>query len=563
MMTPADQYARDVLSGKILTCELTKKAVQRYVADLDRQGTKKFPFHFDQSAAQRFIDFAQLCHHWKGQWANTPIILEPWQHFIYWNLYGWKRKDGTRRFRRSYLDMARKNAKTTMKSIRALYHITLDNEVGAQVYVGATKEEQATILVNDAGRIVEATPYFRGQFNLFKYKESIKRVVYPSTNSFIAPLGRDSNTQDGFDPSMGIMDEYHAHPTDGVLNVIESGMGARKQPSLDIITTAGFNKQFPCYSVTRKNAISVLNGDITDEDLFAMIFTLDDEEEWDDVSKLSKANPNWNVSVNGEYIESRLNDAKNKGGDKEVDFKTKNGNIWTDAAKTWIPSDLWKSLKADISPDFLRGRKCYGGLDLASTKDTSALILLFPLDDGKFYLKTHFFVPLDTARQRSKEDKVPYETWIRDGYMIGTEGNVTDYRYIETTYNDLNDLFKIVSTAYDRHNSSQLVINLREAEYQMTPMSQWTTVMSAPTKEFERLIFDKKLLHDGNPVMAWQMGNVALKMDSNENYKPDKKKSQDKIDGPVAGVMAVGEWMTFKDGKTIEIPDDGLDYIEL
>jgi len=562
-MHPAEQYASDVLNGKIIACDYVKKACMRYVRDMDRQGTKEFPFYFDRSAAQLFIDFAQICNHHKGELARTPIILEPWQQFIYWNLYGWKCADGTKRFRRSYIDMARKNAKTTMEALRALFHIALEGEQGAQVWVGATKEAQARILVNDAGKIAKSTPHLAKRFSYFTFKEDITRVVYPPTGSFIAPLGRDSKTQDGFDPSMGIMDEYHAHPNDSVVDIIESGMGARKQPTLNYITTAGYYKTYPCYATTRKNAISVLNQEIEDEYLFAIIFTLDDEEEWKDPAKWIKSNPNYGKSVNPDVLNIRFIDAMNKGGSKEVDFKTKNLNIWTDSAVTWIPADLWKSLKADITDDFLKGRECYAGLDLASTRDTTSLALLFPLEDGKIYVKNLFFIPKDTAQQRSKEDKIPYDQWIKDGWIIGTEGNVTDYNYIKHQYRIINEQYLIKSTGYDRYNATQLVIDLQDEGFILNPVSQAMTVISTPTKEFERLVYEGRLFHDGSPVMAWQIGNCVIKMDSSGNIKIDKEKSAFKVDGPYAAIDALAEWMTFRDDKVIEIPDDGLDFIDL
>ena len=538
-MHPAERYIKNVKSGKIIVCDYVKLAVKRHLSDL--KNVKKTGFYFDKKEAQRWIDFAHACYHHQGEFAGKRIQLEDWQQFIFWCFYGWKRKDGTRRFRVSIIEVARKNGKTTMEAIPALAAITIDNESGAQVYCGATKQDQAMILVNDAGQIVKRTPGLRKRLKLFEHNGLIRRVVNMKKASFIAAIGRDSNTQDGFNPHVGVMDEMHAHKTSDILNVIESGMGARLQPMLKVITTAGYNKQGPYYAM-RNNVIDILKGIKHDDSVFGIIYTLDEGDDWQDPKIWVKANPNLDVSVKLSFLKDRLQSAKNEGGTKEVDFKTKNLNMWVDSAETWIEDEIWVS-RAQELPN-LKGKDCYGGLDLAVTRDITALTLTFPIN-GVLYQKYYFWLPEDNISKRVKEG-VPYDQWVKAGYIMTTPGNVTDYNFIQTTMQQIREEYNMISCAYDRYNATQLVLNMQDDGAKMTPFSQAITVISAPTKEFESKILSQKneFVHDGNPVMRWMMRNVFIRRDSSGNIKIDKEKSIEKVDGPVSAVMSLGEYMT-------------------
>jgi phage terminase large subunit-like protein len=537
LLHPADQYAKNVISGKILTSEYVKLAVNRHLQDL-KDGHKR-GLYFDPEAGQKVIDFFHILNHFEGDWAGQKIQLEPWQQFVLYVSYGWKRSDGTRRFRNGYLEVARKNGKSTLLGGLALYGLMLDDENAPQIWCGATKTDQAAIVVNIAGRIAKKTPALVKRLRFQEHGEKIKRVIYPDKAGYIAPLGRDSDTQDGFNPHMGIMDERHAMPTDDVPNVIKSGMGARKQPFQWSITTAGFNKTHPCYGI-RKNLIQILKGEKTDDSFFAIIYTLDKEEEWEDKLQWIKANPCLGVSCSETYLIDEYNTAKNMGETDEVNFKTKNLNLWTDAAKIWMQESVWMKCKYSF-PDLTK-LKCYGGLDLASTRDFTALTLLFPID-GKEYYKTWFWMPEDNII-KIKEKGAPIEQWVKDGYVSITPGNVTDYDFIKRDILQFAELFSIESIAYDRYNASQLVIGLLDAGIVMTPFSQQLTVISTPTKEFEKGIYQGIVRHDGNPVMKWMISNCIIISDSNANIKIDKKKSEFKVDGPVSAVMAKGEFMT-------------------
>jgi len=531
-----NSYIDNVVSGKILTGEPATLAVKRHLKDLERQNTDEFPFYFDETHGQKFVKFASLCRHWKGEKAGKSIELEPWQQFHIVSLFGWKRSNGSRRFRTSYTEVARKNGKTTLTAVKALAHLKIDNEAGAQVYFAATKEDQARIGFGDVQKIVNSTPGLDRYFKVYQ-----KSVIMG--DSFMKPLGSDSNTQDGYDPSYGIIDEYHAHPDSHMLNVIESGMGSRLQPLIDIITTAGFNRQSPCYTEVRRASIEVLKGIKTDDTHLAMIYTLDDTDDWENQEVWIKSNPNLGVSVRPDFLKDRYLKAKNEGGSKEVDFKTKNLNIWTDVMSVWIPDDVWMKNTGEFELDDLNGEQCYIGLDLASTKDITSMVLFFPFPDGRHIIVPYFFIPELTIDERVKKDGVNYDRWVRMGLVEVTPGNVTDYGYIRKKINELSKRFNIRTITYDRWNSSQLVIDLVNDGLPCAPFGQGFASMSAPTKELEKLATQGALNHGGNEVLRWMCSNVAIKTDPAGNIKIDKSKSSEKVDGMVALVMAIGGYM--------------------
>jgi phage terminase large subunit-like protein len=541
MIKPIKRYTDDVLSGKVKTGRLIKLAVERNLQNFeDSIKLKDYPFFFDAKKAQHVLDFVPICRHWKGEKAGQSIELEDNQIFYFANLFGWKRKeDGTRRFRRSFKEVARKNGKTSEEAIKAIYHIALDGEEGAQVYAGATKEEQARIVVNDVGKFIEKSPDLAGLFRLFKHKDTIQRVSYVETNSFITALGRDSKSQDGLDPSMAIIDEYHAHKTNELLDVIESGMGARKQPLMDIITTAGFDKQLPCYDL-RRVCIDILEGKKEDESLFTLMFELDENDDWEDETNWIKSNPNLGASINIEYLRDRFITAKNEGGTKEVDFKTKNLNIWTDAASIWIPDHIWQ--KGNDLPDFT-GKIVYAGLDFGATSDFTALVLLSEPDSfGIHDLMAWFWIPGDKLRERERKDKIPYTKWVNEGFLKVTPGNVTDYRQVREETSNILRKFNVEKTGFDPWNAMETVSYLSEEGHSMEKVPQNISTITEPTKDLERLALGGKLRHGGNPIMRWMMGNVTIISDANANMKISKGKSNEKIDGVSALVNSIATY---------------------
>jgi phage terminase large subunit-like protein len=528
-------YIDGVLSESIITGDLIKLAVRRHVTDLSRQRTDDFPFYFDEAHGRRFIKFSHLCRHWKGDKARQQFILEPWQQFHIMELFGWQRVAGGRRFRSVYTEVARKNGKTSLCAVKAMGHLKLDGEEGAQVYFAATKEDQARIAFRDVQNIIKVTPGLDKYFKVFT-----KSVTCDS--SFIHPLGSDSNTQDGFDPSYGIIDEYHAHPTSGMLNVLESGMGSRRSPLIDIITTAGFNRQGPCYTEARKTSIEILRGIKHDETHLAMIFSLDEGDDWEDPSNWIKANPNLGVSVRMDFLQDRYIKAKNEGGSKEVDFKTKNLNLWTDSQETWIPDGKWMECAGErINLEDFSGRHAYLGLDLASIRDYAALAIFIPGEVNRLVMR--FYIPEDSIAERLRKENINTDRWIKDGWIVATPGNVTDYDYIYDDIQRIAGILKINKLAYDRNNASQLIIKVGVSGIECEGYAQTTVAFTPAINEIEKQVFGGTMNHEGNPVLRWMVANALIMRDSNGNRKFNKGKARDKIDGAVAMGMAIGNWL--------------------
>jgi len=534
-ISTAEDYARAVLDGRIVTCELTRLACQRYFDDLEHQISKRI--HFDRNAAGRAIRFFESMKQTKGKWSGRPLRLEPWQKFIIWNIYGWKRADGTRRFRYAYLDMARKNGKTTLASGVALYSLFADSENRAEVYSVAAVRDQAKICFTDSKSMVVSTPGLAKRIT--PYANSL---VHEPTGSLYKALSSDAGIQDGYSPSCVIVDEYHAHPTNAMVDVMRSGMGARTQPLMFIITTAGFNRQYPCYEY-RQNCINILRGVTVDESVFVNIYTLDEGDGWDNPDNLIKCNPNLGVSVSEEYLLEQIADAKNRP-EAVRNVKTKNLNIWVDADKTWILDEQWmKNVGALTKVEGLRGCACWAGLDLSNVSDMTAYVLLFHEGD-KYQILPFFWIPEDTLAKKIKESNSSFGAWVELGYVKVTPGNVTDYDYIQSDILRINEEYEVQSTAFDRWNSSQTVIDLTNEGLEMAPFGQGYGSMSPPTKEFERIVMTEELEHFGNPVLRWMLASVSISVDPAGNMKPDKRKSSQKIDGIVAAIMALGQYMT-------------------
>lgn len=524
-MKIAEQYIDDVTAGKIIVCEHVANAVNRYLSD------RANGWGFSENYAQHAIDFIEQLEHSTGDYAGKPFKLEGWQAFIVWNLFGFLNPDGSRRFTRAYVEVPRKNGKSTFSSAVMLYGLIADGESAAQIYSAATKLEQAMMVFGESVRVCQNVGWLRDELSVNNSTNN-RRIVYGQ--SIYRPLEWSPDKQDGLNTHFAVIDEYHAHPNDGLYNVLRNSMGARRQPLLFTITTAGFNRESPCYK-HRNYCASVLSGAIKDDALFSVIYTLDEGDDWTDSKNWAKANPNWGVSVYPRQLEQALTEAK-EFVHKEVEFKTKLLNVWTDTALTWITDSVWMDCTESGEVDGI----CYGGLDLASTGDFCAFSLYFPEYSA---IRTWYFLPSEAAYRRKDAAGASIRQWIADGQIIATDGNVTDYSYIKAKIIELAQQYDIKDIAFDRFNASQLVIDLQNEGLQMFPFGQGFISMSSPTKELERLVKDAQLKHDGNPVTRWMMGNILLKSDPAGNIKIDKAKSGDKVDGPVSIVMALGTAM--------------------
>ena len=525
-MNTAEKYIDDVLKGRVLVCEHVKNAVNRYVSD------RNSGWGFSENYAQHAIDFIEQLEHTTGDYAGKPFALEGWQAFIVWNLFGFLNPDGSRRFTRSYIEVPRKNGKSTFSSAVMLYGLIADDESAAQVYSAATKLDQAMMVFSESVRVCQNLPWLSEALTVNNSVNN-RRILYGQ--SVYKPLEWNPGKQDGLNAHFACIDEYHAHPNDELYNVLRNSMGARRQPMLFTITTAGFNRESPCYK-HRNYCTSVLNGNIKDDALFSVIYTLDEGDDWADPTNWQKANPNWGISVYPRQLEQALTEAK-EFVHKEVEFKTKLLNVWTDTAMTWINDSVWMDCAENEN---LQGALCYGGLDLASTGDFCAFSLYFPQTSS---IRTWYWLPMDSAYKRKDAAGASIRQWASDGFIELTEGNVTDYAFIKAKICELSTIYDIKDIAFDRFNASQLVIELQNEGLQMYPFGQGFVSMSAPTKELERLTKDSRLKHDGNPVTRWMMGNVLLQTDPAGNIKINKAKSGDKVDGPVSIVMALGTAM--------------------
>lgn len=544
----AEKYVDDVLSGKIQSCNWVKLACERYVRD--RETMLENGWKFDKKKAQKVINFfAKHLKHYQGIYAGKPFVLAPWQQFIMWNIFGFLKADGTRRFSDVNVFVPRKNGKTELVAGAGLFMMGPDGEAAPEVYSTATDKDQAKIAFLKAKEMVKNSEL------LLSYYEPLANAIYSEHYaSTFKPWSSDSGRKDGYNPHFAIVDEYHAHKDDSMVEVIESGLGARTQPMVFKITTAGFNSNSVCKKMQEKCEM-ILKGEIIEDHTFCIIFTIDKDDDWKDPSVWIKANPSWDImpTLRG-FMEKNFTAALNdKSGEKSVNFKTKNLNIWTTAAKEWVKREHWDAMAADYTPESLQGKRCYGGLDLSDTGDISSFCLWFP-DEKKFLW--WYWAPeakLDT------DDGPMYRQWADNGWLTLTPGNVIDYDYIRRQISGyyvedgavkhdescIADQFGLESTAFDPWNARQLCISLKETDgLEMNIFRQGFVTFSEPTKDFKKQVAGREFLHNNNPVTNWMIGNVVESRDAAGNIKPDKGKSKLKIDGVVAAIMAQGECTT-------------------
>jgi len=546
MSHPVTDYAEAVLEGEIITGQLVKWACKRHLEDLKREDV-----YFDEQAANRIINFYKLTPHVKGELAGQPIILEPWQKFIVGSLFGWKKADGTRRFREGYIQISRKNGKTTLLAPIGLYGLKFDNEAGAEIYSAATTRDQAKEIFDIAKQMVNKSKYID---DVEIYKNNISHV---ESFSKFEPLSADYDTLDGKNVHFGLIDELHAHSTSGVWDVLADGTGARLQALMLAITTAGYNTESFCYRM-RNDCINILDPqkpDFQDDTLFAYIAELDKDDDWQDPDNWIKSNPNLDISVKRDNLKMRVEKAKRMPTERNK-IICKRLNIWTSAETRWMDMDIWdQSAGYDISDlddikKELEGKKCYGGLDLSTKIDITAYIKIFPVDD-KYIVIPEFFIPEETIEERSKVDGVPYATWQEQGFVNATEGNVVHYGAIENMIvEDYKDRYNILEMAHDRWGATRTAQILDDAGIEMVPMGQGFKSMSEPMKELEKLILEKNLVHFCHPVLRWMADNTVAKTDPSDNIKPDKSKSKEKIDGIVALIMALDRCIRNEGDKT-------------
>lgn len=537
-----------MLRGEIVTGKYTYLAVLRHYQDLrdaHKRGLVFVPAH-----GWHIIEYIERFFvHIKGPLAGKPILLDPWQKFWTAVLYGWRRQsDGMRRFSRAYEEVARKNGKSTWKGPQGAYLFSMDGEAGAEVYAVATTRNQAMTVFKPAfdniRRWAKRSASVARSFKIYAGMNHEK--VELDDNSVFLPLPANAENLDGLNPSAILFDELHAQKHRDVWDVMESALGARAQPLLSAITTAGFILDGIC-TEQRSYLISILDGKRVDDSFFGYIYTLDVDDDPFDERVWIKANPGLGRSKTVEYLRSQARKAAAMPGAR-VNFLTKDLNIWCNSADGWFDMNVWDKGRKKFDPAVLRGRRCYGGLDLASTRDLTAYSLVFPPDEpgGEWYVLVWFWCPEEKIAAAAADDAAPYEAWRQAGWLTATEGNVTDYGPVKQQILQSLQDYDVQEIGFDRWNALQLANELLEQGVPLVEVPQNTGGMYPGSKALEVLVYGKALQHGGNPVLRYCAANVSLLFDTNGNFRPDKKKSSanGRIDGVVAVVMALSRAMS-------------------
>lgn len=528
----AEAYARDIVDGKIPACKWVILACQRHLDDKEKS-KGRWKYRLDRAKAQRVCEFAERMPHIKGVWSqkNELIRLEPWQCFNLVCIFGWVNKaTGLRRFRRAAIKIPRKNAKSTLAAIIGNYMLVADDEAGAEVYAGATTQEQAFEVFRPAKLMVEKSPDFQAYFGVLPGARSI---VQPRTNSFFKPLiGKPG---DGASPHCHIADEYHEHHSDEQVDTMRTGMGARQQPLQLIITTAGDNIAGPCF-MEFEDGKKILEGLKTNDEVFVMIYTIDEDDDWTSEIALLKANPNFGISVDADYLRAQQADAMQTPR-KQAVFKTKHLNIWVGAMDAYFDMQKYRACaEPSLRIDMFHGKRCRIALDLASKVDLAAIDIQFPVDD-EYVSFTKYYLPSAAVESAGRDH---YRSWRDEGWLTVTDGDIIDFDKIESDLLTFGSLFEVEEIAYDPWQATQLAQNLQKNGATVIEYRQTVQNMSEPMKQLDALIRAGKYHHDGNPVSAWCLSNVVAKTDAKDNVYPRKSRDENKIDGAIAKIMNLG-----------------------
>lgn len=493
--------------------------------------------HYDKKKADRAVTFIENLCHTKGKWAGTPFWLLPWQEQLIRDIFGIVKPDGNRQFRTAFVEICKKVGKSELAAAVALYLLYADNEPSAEVYGAAADRQQASIVFDVAKQMVEMSPALMKRSKLMG---ATKRIVNYSNAGYYQVLSAEVGGKHGFSVSGLVFDEIHTQPNRQLYDVLTKGSSdARQNPLHFIITTAGNDRHSIAYELHTK-AVDILEGRRVDPTFYPVVYGLKDDEDWEDEANWYKVNPSLGYTVDIERLRDAYREAKQNPAD-EITFKWLRCNMWVSSTVAWIPDAIYMRGNEPIDMDALAGRDCYAGLDLSSTGDITALVLIFPPRDEeeKYVLLPYFWIPEETIPRRVKANSVPYDIWEKQGYIMSTEGNVIHYDFIEKFIMYLSEKYHILEIAVDRWNATQMIQNLEGEGFTIVPFGQGFSSMSAPTKEFYRLLMEGRIIHGGNPVLRWMAGNVVIDTDPAGNIKVTKAKSKEKIDGIVAAIMAL------------------------
>lgn len=534
----ANKYARDVVAGKIAACKWVRLACQRHLDDLDASKGRNFKWKFNKAAAERVCKFVQLLPHTKGKWARERRLLklEPWQLFIFCCVFGWvSKKSGLRRFREVYCEIPRKNGKSVIAAGVALYMLCADGEFGAEVYCGATTEKQAWEVFRPARLMMIKTPELMEAAGVEIHARSL---AMPDDGSRLEPVIGDPG--DGSSPSCSLVDEYHEHDSDALYETMLTGMGAREQPLIFTITTAGSNIAGPCYE-KRKQICAMLENSVANDELFGLVYTLDEQDDWRDLQALKKANPNYGVSIYAENLQRSLADAT-RYPSRQNAFKTKHCNLWVNAKRAWINQLDWdRGAVPGLTLDDLRGQPCYLGVDLASKCDIADIAIVFREKDAAgrdlwTFFNRHYLP--EGAVQGDGPNQDAYERWVNEGHLITTDGEELDFDVIREDAKDIGSAHQVTEIAYDKWRATQLAHQLMKDGAEVVEVGGGIQTMNLAMRELEAALVSGRVRHNGDPVLAWMASNVVA-----HEFKgcitPTKESSSKKIDGMVAILMAM------------------------
>jgi len=509
---------------------------------------------YNEDAADYAVGFIECLCHTKGTWAGKPFELIDWQERIVRDIFGILKPNGYRQFNTAYIEISKKNGKSELAAAVALLLCCGDNEQRAEVYGCAADRQQAAIVFDVAADMVKMCPALAKRVKILA---SQKRIIYQPTNSFYQVLSAEAYSKHGFNIHGVVFDELHTQPNRKLFDVMTKGSGdARMQPLYFLITTAGSDTNSICYE-THQKAKDILEGRKVDPTFYPVIYGADVNDDWTDPEVWKKANPSLGITIGIDKVEAACESAKQNPGEENA-FRQLRLDQWVKQSVRWMPMDKWDACEFSVDEKSLEGRICYGGLDLSSTTDITAFVLVFPPenDEDKYIVLPYFWIPEDNVDLRVMRDHVPYDTWIKKGFMETTEGNVVHYGYIEKFIESLGERFNIREIAFDRWGAVQMVQNLEGMGFAVVPFGQGFASMSPPTKELMKLTLEKRIAHGGHPVLRWMMDNIFIRTDPAGNIKMDKAKSTEKIDGAVATVMALDRAIRCGNDTSESVYDD-------
>jgi phage terminase large subunit-like protein len=505
--------------------------------------------HYDQKKADRAVKFIEMLPHTKGEWEGKPFWLLPWQEQIVRDIFGIVKEDGYRQFRTAYIEIPKKQGKSELAAAIALYLLYADNEPSAEVFSAASDRQQASIVFDVAKCMVEMTPALNRRS---KIMTATKRVVNYSNAGYYQVVSADVGGKHGYSISGLVFDELHTQPNRKLWDVLTKGSGdARRQPLHLAITTAGTDRNSICFELHTR-ALDLIAGKVKDPSFYPVVYSLPIDADWEDEENWKKVNPSLGYTVPMERMREAYLEAKGNPAEESI-FKTLRLCIWCGSTVQWIPDHIYDMGNQPIDMAAVEGRECYGGLDLSSSGDITAFVLMFPprTEDEKYIMLPFFWVPEDTIPLRVQRSGIPYDNWVAQGYMKATPGNVIDYQYIQNTIEELSHKYHILEIAFDRWGSNILVERLTELGLTVVPFGQGYKDMSPPSREFYEQLMKGNMIHGGNPIMKWMCGNVVIEKDPAGNIKPTKAKSKDKIDGVVAAIMALDRCIRHEQTESI------------